>query len=123
MDPEDETPLATALRESHEEIGLVAEDVALVGQMHERGTVTGFRITPFVATVAGPYPFRANHEVAELLEVPIRALTAPGVAEVEKRRLPDGARIDVYHYRYEGDDIWGITGRIIKELLELMEPS
>lgn len=120
VDPDDPTPLATALRESHEEVGLSTGDVTIVGQMDERGTVTGFRITPFVAAVAGPYPFRANHEVEELIEVPIVALTAPEVLEIEERRLPDGSLRAVYHYHFEGHDIWGITGRLIKEFLDLI---
>lgn len=121
VESEDPSPLATALRESREEVGLAPDDVTVLGQMDERGTVTGFRITPFVASVAGPYPFRTNHEVASLIEVPIFALQQPGVLEVEARRLPDGTHRDVYHFYYEGHDIWGITGQIIRELLEMLE--
>lgn len=120
MDPADASPLATALRESREEVGLRSDDVTVLGQMDERGTVTGFRITPFVATVPGPYPFRANHEVEKILEVPIDALSAPDVLEIEHRRLPDGSVRPVYHYHFEGHDIWGITGRLIKEFLDLL---
>ena len=68
-----------------------------------------------------PYPFRTNHEVDALLEVPIDALTAPDALEVEQRRLPDGSFVAVYHYHFEGHDIWGITGQLIKEFLELIE--
>ena len=121
MDPEDSSPLAAALRESREEVGLAPEHVDVVGQLDERGTVTGFRITPVVGVVPAPYPFRPNDEVAALLEVPIEALRAPGVLRVEKRRLPDGSLRDVYHYDFEGNDIWGITGQLIKEFLELIE--
>ena len=121
VDPDDPSPLATALRESHEEVGLASDDVTVLGQMDERGTVTGFCITPFVASVAGPYPFRTNDEVDALVEVPIAALTAPDILEVENRRLPDGSSLSVYHYHFDGHDIWGITGQLIKEFLELLE--
>lgn len=120
VDPADPSPLATALRESHEEVGLSSDDVTVLGQMDERGTVTGFRITPFVASVAGPYPFRTNDEVDALIEVPIAALKSPDILEVENRHLPDGSRVTVYHYHYQEHDIWGITGRLIKEFLELI---
>jgi 8-oxo-dGTP pyrophosphatase MutT (NUDIX family) len=120
VDPGDSTPLATALRESREEIGLRAEDVTLLGQMDERGTVTGFRITPFVGAVRGPYEFRPNHEVGELLEVPIAALTEPSALRVEKRKLRDGTIRDVYHYRYRAHDIWGITGQLVRDFLDLV---
>jgi len=120
VDPADPSPLATALRESHEEVGLSSADVTVLGQMDERGTVTGFCITPFVASVAGPYPFRTNDEVDALIEVPIAALKAPDILEVENRRLPDGSFLSVYHYHFEGHDIWGITGQLIREFLELI---
>lgn len=120
IDPKDATPLAAALRESHEEVGLAPGDVTLLGQLDERDTVTGFRITPFVGAVQGPYPFKANHEVAELMEVPLDALTAPSVLRVEKRRFPDGRTRDVFHYQWGKHDIWGITGRLVNELLKLL---
>ena len=121
MDAEDASSLATALRESQEEVGLAPDDVTVLGQMDERGTVTGFRITPFVATIDGPYPFEPNHEVEAVFEVPVAALRDPARLEVESRRFPDGSRRNVYHYHFEGHDIWGITGRLIKEFLELIQ--
>lgn len=121
VDESDPTPLATALRESREEVGLAPNDVTVLGQMDERGTVTGFRITPFVATIQGPYPFQTNEEVEALFEVPIVALRDPARLEVESRRFSDGTRREVYHYHFEGHDIWGITGRLIKEFLELIQ--
>jgi 8-oxo-dGTP pyrophosphatase MutT (NUDIX family) len=120
VDPGDATPLAAALRESFEEIGLDARDVTLLGQMDEHGTSTGFRITPFVGAVRGPYRFRPNHEVATLLEVPIDELTVPGVLRIEKRKLKDGSVKDVYHYRYGEHDIWGITGQLVRDFLALI---
>ena len=119
IDPDDVSPLDAALRESCEEVGLSPTDVTVLGQMDERGTVTGFRITPFVASVAIPYAFRTNDEVDALIEVPIAALREPSVLSVEQRTFPDGTLRDVYHYQYKEHDIWGITGRLIKELLEL----
>jgi hypothetical protein len=87
--------------------------------MDEHETVTGFRVTPFVGSVKGPYPFEPNHEVAELIWVPLAVLRQPGLLEIEHRRH-GGERIPVYHYFYEDYDIWGITGRMIKELLDLI---
>jgi 8-oxo-dGTP pyrophosphatase MutT (NUDIX family) len=119
IDEDDESALAAALRESEEEVGLEARDVEILGQMDEHETVTGFRITPFVGVVSGPYSFRANHEVEELILAPLTALRSPGSLQVEHRQYR-GRRIPVYHFLYEDYDIWGITGRLIKELLELI---
>ncbi len=120
VDASDNTPLVIALRESREEVGLESEHVSVLGQMDERGTITGFRVTPFVGAIRGPYPFRANHEVEELLEVPLEALNDEHTLEIEYRRLPDGSRHEVYHYVYGKYDIWGVTGQLVKEFLELI---
>lgn len=120
VEPGDASALDTALRESREEIGLQPGDVSVLGQMDERGTVTGFRITPFVGAISGPYVFRPNHEVADILVVPLDALADPHALRVEKRRFPDGAERDVYHYRYQQHDIWGITGRLVRDFLALI---
>jgi len=119
VDPSDETPLAAALRESREEVGLDPEAVTVLGQMDERGTITGFRITPFVGAVFGPYDFAPNHEVGELLKVPIAILSDPAALSIETRRIR-GLPRDVYHYRYREHDIWGITGQLVKDFLELI---
>lgn len=122
IDAGDATPLDAALRESEEEVGLQPSDVEVLGQMDERETVTGFRITPFVGAVHGPYPFRANHEVAELIFAPLSLLRRSGAYRIEHRRRDSGALFEVYHFLYQDYDIWGITGRLIKELLDLIGP-
>ena len=140
IDADDASPLTAALRESEEEVGLEPADVDVLGQMDEIPTITGFRITPFVGLVhcvstrdsipeilpstrpdAGPYAFRRNHEVEELLFVPLAILRRPDVVSVELREIAPGCQIPVYHYRYDEHHIWGITGRLVKELLELLE--
>jgi 8-oxo-dGTP pyrophosphatase MutT (NUDIX family) len=120
VESSDASPLDAALRESEEEVGLAPDDVEILGQLDERGTVTGFRITPFVGVVEGPYPFRANHEVAEVLAVPLDELQKPDALRVEKRRLGDGTLRDVYHYQFREHDIWGITGRLVRDFLALV---
>lgn len=119
VDPSDRSPLTTALRESEEEVGLRPGDVEILGQLDEMPTITGFRITPFVGLVNGPYAFRRNREVEELLLVPLATLREPSAVSVEQREIR-GRPTPVYHYRYGRHDIWGITGRLVKELLELL---
>ena len=120
IDPDDASSLTAALRESEEEVGLKAADVDILGQMDEMPTITGFRITPFVGLVNGPYAFRRNHEVEKLLFVSLASLRKPAAVSVEQREIGSGRRIPVYHYRYGEHDIWGITGRLVKELLTLL---
>ena len=70
--------MATALRETWEEMGIKRDDVALLGQLSRLETTTNFRIVPFVGAFQHPYSYRINQsEVAQVLEVPIRHLQEP----------------------------------------------
>src|SRR3972149_4699310 len=81
-DPGDSDLLATALRETEEEIGLQREDVEVWGQLDDIVTISNFVVTPYVGLVtrAAPYPFApSGYEVAELLEVPLAHLHGPAL--------------------------------------------
>jgi len=118
--PEDSDLLDTALREGAEEIGLVRDDVMILGGLDDILTVsTGFVITPYVGIIPYPYPFQINtDEVAELILVPLRGL-------MDERRVGtsqvtwEGRQITTYHFDYHGDIIWGATARIVKQFLDL----
>jgi 8-oxo-dGTP pyrophosphatase MutT (NUDIX family) len=58
IDPEDADAWAAALREAHEEIGLVPELVEFAGYMPDHIVVTGFRVTPCVGFVRPEYQLR-----------------------------------------------------------------
>jgi 8-oxo-dGTP pyrophosphatase MutT (NUDIX family) len=75
---EGETPAQAALREAHEEIGLAASHVSLLGVLPRYVTGTAFHITPVVATVAPGFTLSANPaEVADVFEVPLAYLMNP----------------------------------------------
>ncbi len=77
-DSTDADLLATALRESEEEIGLDPEKAAVWGTLTPVATVTGYWVTPFVALIPCPYNFRLNHhEVQRLLMFPLAAFCVP----------------------------------------------
>ena len=120
VDVSDSSLLATALRESWEEVGLESKYVSVLGQMDERGTSNGFRITPFVGAIQAPYQFKANYEVQELLEVPLESLNRQA-PKIKYRKHSDGSSQEMYHYIYGHYDIWGITGQLVKEFLDLIE--
>ncbi|HEY8498818.1 MAG TPA: CoA pyrophosphatase [Limnochordales bacterium] len=121
VDPEDPDRVATALRESREEIGLQPQDVEVLGLLEEVPvTRSGFCITPVVGAFRrSPYPFVVNPvEVAEVLEVPLAWLLEPG--HVRVRTLQDllGRPYLDYAFEWQGHLIWGATGRILKSLLD-----
>ncbi len=124
-DPEDPDLEYTALRETFEEIGVRPEDVEILGCLDDIVTVTNFLVTPYVGVVRGPvpYPFRPNeHEVAELLEVPLSHLMEEGNVFQEIRQI-EGRPTLTYAYRFGERVIWGATARILKGFLDLLRPA
>jgi 8-oxo-dGTP pyrophosphatase MutT (NUDIX family) len=114
----DESPLDAALREASEEIGVRAEDVTILGMLHDEKTVvSGFMLTPFVGTIAYPYPLRASPaEVHSVLEAPLRSLLDP--RNVRAEIWTDGpAPRTMYVYTVAGDVVWGATARVIMQFL------
>ena len=70
--PTDDGPRATALREAHEEIGLLPSSVDVLGRLDDLVTGTGFTIAPFVGWIDGPFEPVANEaEVARVFAVPL----------------------------------------------------
>lgn len=116
--PDDENLLDTALRESYEEIGVCPTDVKVVGELDDLITRTNFRVTPFVGFVPYPYNFRANEaEVSEIIHVPLSWLRD----KRHSRQGVYGSGVRGYYYDYQGYTIWGLTARILKPFLDLIE--
>jgi 8-oxo-dGTP pyrophosphatase MutT (NUDIX family) len=122
IDPHDPGALEAALRESQEEIGINPADVRVLGQLDQVTAAYSFLITPFVGTIPHPYDFLVNQdETAEVFTVPIAELLKQTRFRQELRPLTPGRRDPiVYHFHYEGRDIWGATAKIIKQFLELV---
>ena len=119
-DPEDRDFLETALRETHEEMGIRPEDVTLLGELDDVVTRTGFGVRVYVGTIQYPYPFRPSAvEIAEVLEVPIRQLLDPSNRR-EEVRWENGKTSTAYSYTYGGHLIFGATARIMTQFLELL---
>jgi len=71
IDPRDAGPLAAALRESEEEIGLAPADVRVLGQLDQVTAAANYLVTPFVGFIPHPYEFRLNElETAAVFSVP-----------------------------------------------------
>jgi 8-oxo-dGTP pyrophosphatase MutT (NUDIX family) len=122
-DPDDISLIMTALREAHEEIGLVSERVEVLGLLSPVFTfVSNFLILPVVAYLPeGPGELLVQtSEVAELLLLPLRGLTDPAVAHREVWAREGRSQI-VMTYYYENLRIWGATGRILSNLLNLLQ--
>lgn len=111
--------LTTALRETREEIGLRPEDVEILGTLDDTVTVTSRHVVrPFVGAIPHPYPFRLDpFEIERLIHLPISALLqgAPFREEIWER---EGRPHPVFFYEHDGDTVWGLTARILKQFVE-----
>jgi len=116
-DPEDADLVATALRETHEEVGLPPESVEILGALEPTPTVvTGYAIYPFVGIVPGNFRWTpSDNEVAAVIDLPL-----PDVAAGYGRRrlVRRGAAIHTDTYVVQEHMIWGATARIVSDLLD-----
>ncbi|MBI3762991.1 MAG: CoA pyrophosphatase [Chloroflexi bacterium] len=119
-DEGDESRIATALRETEEEIGLRRGDVTVVGTLDELLTVTQYRVTPVVGTFGWPYEFKASRaEIASIFDAPLDWLADPANLEIKSYQSPmGGLQVPVYYFHYGGHTIWGVTARIVLSFLE-----
>ena len=121
IDPGDSGPVAAALREAEEEIGLPADVVEVIGIADRYRTITGFDVTPVVGIVpAGldlvPHP----GEVAALFEAPLNYLLDPAHQKVRSAEWRGRTR-HYYEIDYEGRQIWGATAAMIVNLSRRLE--
>ena len=123
-DPEDANPAATALREAHEEVGLDARHVEVIGHLPQYITGSAFHVTPVVGLVSPLMQLAPNpHEVAQAFEVPLGFLMNPA-----------HHRWHVYEHQgvqrrwlsmpYEADGqvhfIWGATAGMLRNLYRFL---
>jgi 8-oxo-dGTP pyrophosphatase MutT (NUDIX family) len=138
-----EDAVGAALREAEEEIGLLPERVGVVGLLDDVPSIAGYVVTPVVAAVRDPpEAFRpAALEVSDPFEVPLARLLDPSIRRAslwDPARLPPEARAAVMASRMDfeevdprtghwrmwsfdagpGRTVWGLTARILAELVD-----
>jgi 8-oxo-dGTP pyrophosphatase MutT (NUDIX family) len=124
LEPGDASPLRAAIREAGEEVGLDLDDEATcLGRLSDavpqgRGRRLGLAIEPFVFVLHGDPALRLGDEVQNVVWVPLRFLRDRDHRSsmwywraVVPVRLPC--------YRYHGHLIWGLTLRILDEIVQL----
>ncbi len=122
VDPADDDPQGAALREAREEIGLDPAQVTVLGHLPVHETITGFAITPVLATVSGAFrPQPEPGEVDEVFTVPLAYLANPASYRIESRRW-QGMQRRYYAVPWGPHYIWGATARILRGLAERLAP-
>jgi 8-oxo-dGTP pyrophosphatase MutT (NUDIX family) len=110
-DAEDASPLATALREADEELGIPRQSVDVLGALDESHTITGFAISPFVGWLAPGVEVRPNSaEVARAFAAPLRAFLEPPSGMPPWR----GWTVD-------GELVWGATAGIVRGFVAILK--
>lgn len=123
VEAHDESAVATALRETEEEVGLSPSHIEIVGELDLYDTRTGFRITPVVGLVEPGFTLTLDEfEVAEAFEVPLSFVLDP--ANHQKRSLVwRGTERHFYLLPYAERDIWGATAGMIVNLYHCLVGS
>ncbi len=120
IEPADGGAEVAALREAHEEIGLDAGRVDLIGRLGAQITGTGFVIHPCVGFIDPAFePVPEAGEVAAVFEVPLAYLLERGNCRQELRDRFD-TRFVFYEYRWQDRIIWGATAAMIVSLRNIL---
>ena len=113
----DADAVATALRETEEEVGLARKYIEVLGTVDHYVTGTGFEITPVVALVTPGFTTRADpREVADVFEVPLAHFLDEKNHRLDSRVTPQGGRRPFYAMPYGERYIWGATAGMLKNL-------
>lgn len=123
-EPQDPDLLATALRESYEEIGLEPSHVEVLGRIDDFSTRDG---EVLIAGYAGlidpdrsPYPWQPSaFEVAVILEVPVSHLVDPANWTVKAPRELNGRMWPNEDLYFQGHRVFGATTRALRHVLEV----
>lgn len=122
-EPGDRGTLQTALREATEEIGIDPSDCVHLGDLDDLHTSSGYVVSPHVFALPPEFvPRLSPEEVAQTLEVPLATLSAQatGGGVVVGRR---GFDEQIHFFKHRGEVIWGITAKILRDLLLLLTPQ
>ena len=121
IESSDEGPLAAALREAHEEIGLDPSKVTLAGYLHDHLVITGFLVTPVVGFVTTDFELRLDRtEVDDAFEVPL-AFILDKANHRPRERTFAGVTFQTHDIPYVNRNIWGATAGMLVSLGRLLE--
>ena len=109
---EDKNLLATALRETREEIGIHVEASKVIAQLPIVKTRLGFEILPFVAVLSELKEFELQEdEVDEILEIPVTSLIS-----TQQRNKGSNYKKNSVTYLFKHHKIWGASAKILQKI-------
>lgn len=122
---EDATLLRAAMRETREELGVELDGAKYLGQSPMLAPMMsgplGVEVSPFVFVVEREPPLVLNHEAAGTFWLPLDRAIA-GAFDAEFDFVHEERRMTLPSWKYEGHVVWGLTWRILSDVLELAKP-
>ena len=113
MEEHDSDVRVTALRETHEEVGIEPHHVSVVGYLGPMPTITGYAVTPVVGLVSESAQLVIDRtEVEYAFEVPLEFLLDESNDQLVDREF-QGRAIPMVEFHYEGQRIWGATAQML----------
>jgi 8-oxo-dGTP pyrophosphatase MutT (NUDIX family) len=123
VEPDDQGPLNTALREVHEEIGIGPELVQVAGYLKPMAVVTGFAVTPVVGFIEPGFELTPDRfEVAEVFEVPL-AFFLDEANLTRSTRTVRGVTVPLFEYQYQEFRIWGATAQMLQGFIKMINKN
>ena len=120
MEKTDDSILATALRETWEEVGIDPNVVAVIGSLDPHPTITGYAVTPVVGVIEPPLGLQVDRrEVEVAFEVPLEFLMDPG-NEQRSMRTFRGHTVPTIEFHFGGHRIWGATASMLIKLRKIV---
>lgn len=120
VDPEDASVEAAALREADEELGIRPDSVRMIGELDHVMSSTGYHVTPLVGVLRPATPLVANPaEVERVFCVPLARLAVLSAWERRSHRYR-GLTVELWHFAWDGEDIWGMTAHTLRQMLEIV---
>lgn len=116
LEPSDRDLIHTALRETHEEIGIPPSQVEIIGQLPRYRTISRYDVLPYIGFVQGPINLVLDHnEVAQTFEVPLLYLMDKNnhlIHWVTRKNK----HYPIYFIPWQDKNIWGATAAFVRNL-------
>lgn len=123
IEADDKNPIDTALRETCEEINITASQVEILGSLPPFDSQTGYLIYSVVGFIHNLDGLQGNgDEVDKVLCIPYTWLANPNNSKLSDFKTKQGPFRKVWFFKeYEGEQLWGITAKIVKDFIAIIE--
>ena len=114
----------TALRETEEEIGIPRKAMTIFGKLDDQLSVADINVTPYIAKITDLNILKhmkpQESEVEEIFHVPLHFFYRKSTFWQENW-IRNKQSHKVYFYNFNGRIIWGLTARVVKNLIGMLE--